>query len=82
MRELRGAMVNGSGVDWREYRTPTRTAQSTVFAKNLLLNTMSTLAEIAPQAGFGTVQYMATVFCRSIRQTPGQFRQSHQRQRR
>ena len=52
------------------------------LTKSLLLNTTSTLAEIAPQAGFGTVQYMATVFRRSTGRTPGQFRQSHQRQRR
>ena len=52
------------------------------LTKSLLLNTTLTLADIAPQAGFGTVQYLATVFRRSTGQTPGQFRQAHERQRR
>lgn len=52
------------------------------LTKSLLLNTTLPLTEIAPQVGFGTVQYMVTVFRQSTGQTPGQFRQSHQRQRR
>ncbi|MFT4557694.1 MAG: substrate-binding domain-containing protein [Planctomycetales bacterium] len=51
------------------------------LVKSMLLNTTLTLAEISKQTGFGTVQYMATVFRRSTGHTPGQFRQLHQRER-
>lgn len=48
--------------------------------KEMLLTTDNTLAEIAKQTGFGTVQYLATVFRQSAGQTPGEFRKSHARQ--
>ena len=45
--------------------------------KELLISTDYTLAEIAKQTGFGTVQYLATVFRQSAGQTPGEFRKTH-----
>ncbi len=47
--------------------------------KELLLTTDCTLAEISTQTGFGTVQYLATVFRQATRQTPGEYRKSHAR---
>ena len=45
--------------------------------KDLLLTTDCTLAEISTQTGFGTVQYLATVFRQSTGETPGEYRKSH-----
>lgn len=42
--------------------------------KELLSATDQTLAKIASQTGFGTVQYLATVFRQSTGQTPGEYR--------
>lgn len=42
--------------------------------KELLITTDCTLAEITKQSGFGTVQYLATVFRQSTGQTPGEYR--------
>lgn len=42
--------------------------------KELLSTTNCTLADIATQTGFGTVQYLATVFRQSTGQTPGEYR--------
>lgn len=42
--------------------------------KELLTTTDCTLAEISTQSGFGTVQYLSTVFRRSTGQTPGEYR--------
>jgi LacI family transcriptional regulator len=46
-------------------------------AKELLAMTDCTLAEISSQTGFGTVQYLATVFRQSTGQTPGDYRRTH-----
>lgn len=43
--------------------------------QELLKTTNDTLSEIATQTGFGSVQYLATVFRRSTKLTPGQYRQ-------
>jgi LacI family transcriptional regulator len=48
--------------------------------KELLLTTDCTLADIAKQTGFGTVQYLATVFRQSTGQTPGEYRKMNARQ--
>jgi LacI family transcriptional regulator len=45
--------------------------------KELLLTTDCTLAQISRQTGFGTVQYLATVFRQSTGQTLGEYRKSH-----
>ena len=42
--------------------------------KELLSTTDCTLAQISKQTGFGTVQYLATVFRQATGQTPGEFR--------
>ncbi len=46
-------------------------------SKELLLTTDCTLAQVAKRTGFGTVQYLATVFRKSMGQTPGEYRKSH-----
>ncbi|MCC9608045.1 DNA-binding transcriptional regulator [Blastopirellula sp. JC732] len=44
------------------------------FTKDLLATTDHTLAAIAQQTGFASVQYLATVFRQTTGQTPGEYR--------
>lgn len=45
--------------------------------KELLSTTDGTLAQISKQTGFGTVQYLATVFRQATGQTPGEYRKAN-----
>lgn len=49
--------------------------------KELLITTDCMLSEVALQTGFGTVQYLATVFRQSTGQTPGDYRKTNSRSR-